>query len=187
MRSRLLLVALAGALCLLAACTSHFGPGLAELAADRGWRPLPIGSWVVNDGLEPRSIVYCPGEPCLRPAMAALIVAEGGKADELERALAADPARLAREFAKPAAKPDKAKKPAKPAKPSVKSATSVSRFRDGGTSGLLVTIRGEGETGRLAATAILYGRDAGKLVLAIAVSNDADAARGYARAAWHSR
>lgn len=184
MRSRLLLGALAGALCLLAACTNHFGPGLAEFAADRGWRPLPIGSWVVNDGLEPRSIVYCPGEPCLRPAMAALIVAEGSKADELERALAADPARLAREFAKPAAKPGKTKKPAKPG---VKSATSVTRFSDNGIAGLLVTIRGEGETGRLAATAILYGRDAGKLALAIAVSNDADAARAYARAAWQSR
>ena len=185
LRSRLLLAALLGGLSLLTACSNHFGPGLAELAADRGWQPLPIGSWVVNDGLEPRTIVYCAGAPCLRPAVAALIAVEGRKADEFERGLATDPARLAREFSKPV---DAAKgaKP-RPAAAKIKSTTSVSRFDGGGPSGLLVEIRGKGSTGLLAATAILYGREAGKLVMAIAVSNDAEAAQNYARAAWRSR
>lgn len=189
MRSRLLLAALVCGLSLLSACSRHFGPGLAELAADRGWRPLPIASWVVNEGLDPRSIVYCLGEPCLRPGMAALIAAEDGRADELERALAADPARLAREFSKAApARGSKSKdSKAKPAAKPVKSTTRVERYTSEGARGLLVEIRGEGETGKLAATAILYGREAGRLVMAVAVSNDAEAAQNYARAAWRSR
>ena len=189
MRSRLLLAALLGGLSLLTACSNHFGFGLAELAADRGWQPLPIGSWVVNDGIEARTIVYCAGEHCLRPAVAALIVAEGRRADEFERGLATDPARLAREFSKPANSGGTAKGTAKsrPAAATIKSTTSVSRFDGGGPPGLLVEIRGKGETGLLAATAILHGREAGKLVMAIAVSNDAEAAQNYARAAWRSR
>lgn len=185
MRSRLLLAALLGGLSLLTACSNHFGFGLAELAADRGWQPLPIGSWVVNDGIEARTIVYCAGEHCLRPAVAALIVAEGRRADEFERGLATDPARLAREFSKPANSGGTAK--SKPRAATIKSTTSVSRFDGGGPPGLLVEIRGKGETGLLAATAILHGREAGKLVMAIAVSNDAGAAQSYARAAWRSR
>jgi hypothetical protein len=68
-----------------------------------------------------------------------------------------------------------------------KSTTSVSRYDEGGAQGLLVEIRAKDRAGKLAATAILYGRNGGKLVIAIAVSNDIETARGYAHAAWRSR
>jgi hypothetical protein len=192
MRPRLHLAALLAGLCLLAACTNQFGAGFAELPAERGWQPLPIGDWVVNDGIEPRTIVYCPRDACAHQAMAALISLDGKRADEMERALATDPARLAREFAKPATQPKAGKAKAKPKgtapkDTAPKSTTSVSRYDEDGASGLLVEIRAKDAAGKQAVTAILYGRDAGKLTIAIAVSDEAARARNYARSAWHSR
>ncbi len=182
LRSRLRFGALALAFVLLAGCADHFGPGLVQLAAGRGWEPLPIQSWVVNDGITPKAIVYCPPEDCVRPGVAALLNFEGREAIEMERALALDPARLARAFSKPA--DSKTKKPAKVAKPA--STTTVSRFKLDGTNGILVEIRAK-EGHRLASTAILYARKDKVLSLAIAVTNDSQAARDYVRATWESR
>jgi hypothetical protein len=192
MRSRLHLVALLAGLGLLAACTNQFGAGITDLPAQNGWQPLPIGAWVLNDGLEPRTIVYCPREACAHQAMAALISVSGARADELERTLAADPARLARDFARPTTPPGRDKSKAKPkdAAPKnigPKSTTSVARYDDNGTAGLLVEIRAKDRSAKQAATAILYGREGGKLTMAIAVTDDAERARRYASAAWRSR
>ena len=73
LRSRLRFGLPALALLLLAGCADHFGPGLVQLAAGRGWEPLPIRNWVVNDGVTPKAIVYCPPEDCVRPGVAASI------------------------------------------------------------------------------------------------------------------
>ncbi len=180
LRSRLRFGALALGFVLLAGCADHFGPGLVQLAAGRGWEPLPIQNWVVNDGITPKAIVYCTPQDCVRPGVAALLSFEGSRAVEMERALALDPARLARAFSKspPSAK---MKKPAKPA-----STTAVSRFKLDGTNGILVEIRAK-EGDRLASTAILYARKDKVLSLAIAVTNDSQAARDYVRATWASR
>lgn len=179
LRSRLRLGALALALVALAGCADHFGPGLVQLAAGRGWEPLPIQSWVVNDGITPKAIVYCPPQDCVRPGVAALLSFEGREAIEMERALALDPARLARAFSQSSTA--KAKKPTRPA-----STTAVSRFKLDGTNGILVEIRARAGN-RLASTAILYARKDKVLSLAIAVTNDSQAARDYARATWESR
>jgi len=179
LRSRLRIAGIALALVVLAGCADHFGPGLVQLAAGRGWEPLPIQNWVVNDGITPKAIVYCAPEDCIRPGVAALLSFEGRQAREMEKALALDPARLARAFAAPSGA--KGKKPARPA-----STTTVSRFKLDGTNGILVEIRAR--TGdRLASTAILYARKDETIALAIAVTNDSQAARDYARATWASR
>ena len=74
MRSRFHVAALLAATgLLLAACSNHFGPGIADLPASEGWQPLPIGSWVLNDGLEARSMVFCPRDACTRQGFAAVI------------------------------------------------------------------------------------------------------------------
>ena len=176
-------------------CTNQFGFGITELPAERGWQPLPIGSWVLNEGLSAKAMAICPRETCTRQGFAALITLEGREADALERTLATDPARLARDFAKP--KTDKktaaSKVKAAPAKPTApkntttKSTTSVIRYTDGDANGLLVEIRALGESGKRAVTAILSGREGARLTVAIGVSPDPDAARNQARAAWHDR
>ncbi len=192
LRSRFRVALLLAGLALLAGCTRYFGFGLTELAAERGWQPLPIAAWVLNEGLEPGGISYCPRESCTRPAMAALLTIAGREAVAMEAALGLEPARLAREFARPRrnAGKDQArdKRKARAARPGApKSTTSVARFVSEGVDGLLVEIRARDPGGKYAATAILHARDGDRLTLAIAVSNDAEAARNYARAAWRSR
>lgn len=193
-RSRFRVSALAGAALLLAGCSSQFGIGFAELAADRGWQPLPIGHWVLNDGLSAKAMAICPRESCTRQGFAALIALEGREADALERTLATDPTRLARDFAKPPTPADKAstkaaaKTTARSARPDApKSATSVTRYTDGDANGLLVEIRALGDSGKRAVTAILSARSGTTLNVAIGVSTDPDAARTQARAAWRDR
>jgi hypothetical protein len=177
LRSRLRFGALAFGILLVAGCADHFGPGLVQLAAGRGWEPLPIQNWVVNDGINPKAMVFCTPQDCVRPGVAALLSFEGREAADMARTLALNPARLAREFSK---RP-KAKQTEKPM-----STTTVSRFKQDGTDGILVEIRAK-DGGRLAATAILYARKDDTLAMAIAVTDDSQAAQDFARATWASR
>jgi hypothetical protein len=186
---------------LLSGCAGDFGAGIAELPAAQGWQPLPIGGWVLNDGIEARTMVVCPRDACAQPGFASVLAFSGREADKMEQVLKADPERLARLFSKPPSDP--ARKPAAP-KPTTgkadarpKSTTRVSRFEAEGASGLLVEIRardtGASDTNtkdlgsKSAATAILHGREGDQLVLAIAVSAEAESARRDAVAAWRSR
>lgn len=185
MRSRFRVLAwLAGTASLLAACSSHFGPGITELPAAQGWQPLPIGSWVLNDGIETRAMAFCPRQACDRQGFAALIALDGPRAQDMARALAADPASLARTFARPAAGTPPRTKPRRPT--ALKSDTTVTRFEEAGANGLLVAIRAR-DGGKTAFTAVVSGHAAGKLLVAIGVSPEADAARGQALAAWRDR
>lgn len=177
LRSRLRFGALALGLLLIAGCADHFGPGLVQLAAGRGWEPLPIRNWVVNDGINPKAMVFCTPQDCARPGVAALLSFDGREAADMAKTLALNPARLAREFSK---RP-KAKQAEKP-----KSTTTVSRFKQDGTDGILVEIRAKDST-RLAATAILYARKDNTLAMAIAVTDDSQAAQDFVRATWASR
>ena len=195
MRSRFHVAAvlLVGSL-LLGACSHHFGAGIADLPASQGWQPLPIGSWVLNDGLEARSMVFCPRESCTRQGFAAVIALEGEQARDMEKALSESPASLGQAFARMAAakaaerrKAQRRLKRKPDAKPEARSATDVARIDSTDAKGVLVTIRSLDTAGRQAVTAIFYGREADRLVLALAVSETAEAARRVAQAAWRSR
>jgi hypothetical protein len=195
LRSRFHVAGLIAAFVLLTGCAGSFGPGLTELPASQGWQPLPIGDWVLNEGIEARTMVFCPREACAQPGFASVLAFSGRQAQQMEQALKADPERLARLFSKPpetAGKPGATKTAASTAPAKPKSTTRVSRFEAEGTSGLIVEIRaldaGPQDRGaRSAATAILHGREGDRLVLAIAVSPDAGSARRDAVAAWRSR
>nr|WP_047580919.1 hypothetical protein [Methylobacterium sp. ZNC0032] len=195
MRSRFHVAALllAGSL-LLGACSHHFGPGIADLPASQGWQPLPIGSWVLNDGLEARSMVFCPRDTCTRQGFAAVIALQGEQARGMEKALSESPASLGQAFARLAAakaaerrKAQRKLKKKPDAKPEARSATDVARIDSSEAKGVLVTIRSLDTVGRQAVTAILYGREADRLVLALAVSETAEAAGRDAEAAWRGR
>ena len=193
LRSRFSVVTVLLAGLVLVGCSNQFGFGITELPAERGWQPLPIGAWVLNDGLTAKAMSFCPRETCARQGFAALITLEGREADALERALASDPARLARDFAKPAASSKAKTKAAAKANPAnskptgPKSTTTVTPYTDSDAKGLLVEIRAFGSNGKRAATAILSGRAGAMLVVAVGVSTDPDSARNQARAAWHDR
>lgn len=184
-RSRFHVLALLVGLSLLPGCHSY-GTIVTELPADRGWLPLPIGSWVLNEGIAADAMVFCPRETCQRQGFAAVLTLEGREADALEKLLRKDPASLARTFAKPPAGDDDRRK-VKPKPSPPKSVTTVSRFSDDGIAGVLVEIRARDVSGKSAATAILSARDAGALVVALAVSPDPEAARRDVGATWRSR
>jgi len=182
---------IAGLTLLLAGCAGQFGAGIAELPASQGWQPLPIGSWVLNDGLEARTMVFCPRDACTKQGFASVVAFSGSQAARIEQALKADPASLARLFSKPPASDSGGNKKAKPKGPA-KSTTSVLRFEAEGVAGILVEIRakdasGKDASGKSATTAILHGREAGTFIVALAVAEDAEAARRDAMAAWRSR
>ena len=103
------------------------------------------------------------------------------------------PAKLGQAFAKLAAEKaaerrknqtaQKRKAEPRPAR----SATDVVRLDSADNRGVLVTIRSLDTAGREAVAAILYGREADRLVVALGVSETAEAARRDAEAAWRSR
>lgn len=187
LRSRFHVAALiAGFALLLSACADRFGAGIAELPASQGWQPLPIGSWVLNDGLEARTMVFCPRDACARQGFASVVTFSGHEAERIEQALKADPASLSRLFSRPPADAGGGRGTAKPKAPA-RSTTTVSRFEAEGIAGILVEIRARDASGKSAATAILHDREADRLVIALAVAEDAEAARRDAVAAWRSR
>ncbi|MGX5736824.1 hypothetical protein [Bosea thiooxidans] len=178
----------------LAACSHHFGPGITELPAARGWQPLPIASWVLNDGLEARAMAFCPRDACDQQGFAAVVSFSGARAREVEQALSESPMALGQAFARLAAekaaerrKARKGQKKKKDEPKPARSATDVLRLDTADTRGVLVTIRSLDTPGRQAVTAILYGREDDRLVVALAVASTADAARHDAAAAWRSR
>lgn len=179
---------------LLCACAERYGAPIADLPASAGWQPLPIGAWVLNDGLEARSMAFCPRAACAHQGFAAVVAFAGVEARRMEQALSENPAALARAFARldrekaqaRAAELRRAgKKPPKP-KPEA-SVTDYARFDSADARGLLVTIRSKETPARQGVTAILYGRVGERLVVALAVSDDAEAAKRDAQAAWRSR
>jgi len=178
----------------LSACSHHFGPGIAELPAARGWQPLPIGSWVLNDGLEARAMAFCPRDACDRQGFAAIVSFSGSRAVEIEKALSESPAALGQAFARLAAekaaerrKNLRGQKKRKPEPKPARSTTDVLRVDSAEARGVLVTIRSLDTPGRQAVTAILYGREDDRLVVSVAIAADAEAARHDAKAAWRSR
>lgn len=166
----------------LAGCSNHWGWPIAALPYDAGWRPLPIKAWVLNEGVEAQAISICLQESCAQPGFAALLRFDGPRADAMERALGSDTATLIRAFSKPF---DPVSSKSKP-KPHPKTTTRIERFTNAEANGLLVEIVGA-ETGKRAFTAILFGRGAGRLIVALAVSSDAARARQDATASWQSR
>jgi hypothetical protein len=178
----------------LSSCSNQYGAPITDLPASAGWQPLPIGAWVLNDGLEARSMAFCPHDTCARQGFAAVVAFQGAQGRRMEQALSEKPAALARSFArldreKAAARAAlfrrAGKKPPKP-KPD-NSITDYARFDGAGANGILVTIRAKDAPTRQGVTAILYGWENDRLIVALAVGDTADAAKHDAEAAWRSR
>ncbi|SIR38542.1 MULTISPECIES: hypothetical protein [unclassified Bosea (in: a-proteobacteria)] len=194
MRSRFRVLPLVSACALLlGSCANDFGYGIADLPASAGWQPLPIGAWVLNDGLEARAMVFCPRDVCIRPGFAALVAFEGERGRRMEQALSEDPAQLARAFARLAAEKSAeraaerqraGRKPLPPAPE--RSLTSYVRLDSPDSKGVMVTIRAK-TTARQGVTAILYGWQGDRLLVALGVSDEIEAAKQDAQAAWRSR
>lgn len=194
MRSRFRIAALAlAAGLLLGSCGYDAGRGIADLPASTGWEALPIGSWVLNDGLDARAVVFCPRMTCPKPGVAALLAFAGEAGRGMEQALSQSPAALAGAFEKlasdkAAALAEQRRRAGRKPEPRTRSGrTDIDRFEADQAQGVQVTLHAAGTSRRQAVTAILYGRQDDRLLVALGISDEPDAARQQALAAWRSR
>jgi len=177
--------ALAFSVALLSACIEEEGPGIALLPASSGWQSLPLGSWLLNQGLGPVTIVYCGPSRCGKPSVAATFEAEGETASRLEQALA-DPKSLlmAKRFEVATARDPRSKRKAADGKR--KSSEHVERLAADGIDGYRVTLSPEIAGGHAAFAVVLARREKGMVKVAFAVSTDPDTSVEEARAAANS-
>lgn len=157
--------------CSLAAACGAYGPGFAELPASAGWERLPIGDWLVNDGLTPLQAVFCPKAACPHEALVATFEARGDLTSRAERLLD-DPATILAALRRPSAAARSGK---------VQPGTvDVAPLHGEGLRGLRVAMASR--DGRRRAAVVVLGRQRGDhLRLVLSVSEDADAALANAR------
>jgi hypothetical protein len=163
----------------------HFGPGLAELPSEQGWRVMPVTKWIIDDMIRPQAVVFCPAETCPSPAMVAVFRVTGREAGRLEQLIGQNPARMLQNVSKPPGRPRPVAKAEKPVHPG--SITTIEKL-DGGLTGARITLRSKSADGRMASGVVLYRRDSTALAIALAVSTDPDKALAHAksglRSAW---
>jgi hypothetical protein len=179
--------AVAASLVLLSACIDFgpgfdFGPGIDLLPAASGWRPLPLSSWLLNEGFGPATIVYCQAPSCAQPSVVATFEAQGESAQRLERALA-DPKALllAKRVEVATARDPRFKRKVAAGKP--KSSEHAERIEADGLRGYKITLSPDIPGGHQAYVVVLARRADEVVKVALAVATDPEAALQEARAA----
>ncbi len=154
----------------LAACEGfHFTGGLTGLAAEDGWFELPVGRWLVADGIQARAVSVCPPARCGAPGLVARFTLSGREAAAADR-IASNPART---LAPPRAAGG-GKKAIPP--PSVVAA-SIDGWR-----GARITIAGTKQAGRAAHVMVLAKPAGDRRDVVLAVSDNPDSAVALATA-----
>ena len=156
-----------------------YGAGVRELAFADGWLPLPLGRWLLNDGIQPKALVICPRERCAAMSVVAMFEAEGRMALALERSLADDTLLTQRKTrlvtrtigGKYVKKPDAA------------ATTRIERFSMDGMAATRVALVPSGGTGNRAHAVVLTRRFGATLKAVLAVTTDPDLALQQARLA----
>ena len=180
---------MAVALCLpFQGCVAH-GSGFRELAWASGWQPLPIGRWLLNEGIQPKTLVICPAELCTHMSVVALFEASGRDAASLERSLGNN-ALLSERKNRPAPRTIGGK-PAK--KNDVTATTQIERFMIDGMAATRVALTPSAPSmakqvsprmaGNSAYIVVLTQRSGPTLRAVMAVTTDPEMALAQARAA----
>jgi len=181
-RKRLGLAVGAAALLTLCVACSTIEIGLANLPSPSGWRHLPTRKWLLNEGLGPATIVYCPASSCAKPAVVATFEAQGEEAERLMRSLA-DPRSLlaAKRVEVATARDPRAKH--KPAATPPKSSEKAFSIEADGMAGFRVELTPKEPQGHAAYAVVLAKRAGDTVKAALAVTTDAQDALQQARAA----
>jgi hypothetical protein len=172
-------------LILLAACV-ELEAGMDLLPSASGWRSLPLRSWVMNDGLGPAAITYCPQPRCADPSVVATLVAQGDEARRLERALASPRTLLmAKRFEVARARDPRLKHLPKTPREE-RSSERAERLEIDGLRGYRVALTPKSGDGHAAYAVVLAKHEDGRFKVAFAVSTSPDAALEQSRAAAKS-
>jgi hypothetical protein len=169
---------------LLAACV-ELEEGFDLLPSASGWRALPLRGWVLNEGLGPVVISYCPTPRCTEPSVVATVIAQGEDATRLERALASPKTLfMAKRFEIATARDPRLKHMRKISSPL--GSEHAERLDIDGLKGYRVTLAPNSAEGHPAYAVVLAKREDGVLKVAFAVSTNPDSALEQGRGAAKS-
>ena len=182
--ARLAMLALLGAA--LPGCSllpaMNYGFSRLPLVPADGWAPLPTARWLLNTGIEPDVLVFCPAPVCPREGFVATM-ALSGREQGVADLVMTDPVRVLS-----AARPttsgtrtgrDGRRTAASPAR----GRTSIAPVTVGAWRGGLVTLHPAKAGGRAAHVMILGWRGPEQARLLVAVGASAEAAEAHARQA----
>ncbi len=169
------------------------GPNAVDLSAASGWVRLPVGRWLLNEGVMPRAVLMCPRATCPQQGMIALFEASGEAASAMEKELASDKLLSDRKAKRPPARTISGQ-PQAPKGPEATAETTIERFTVDGAKGYRVALtpkedpKARAQTpppppGNHAFAVVLTKREGDVLKAAIAVTVDPHLALRHARAA----
>jgi hypothetical protein len=162
---------------LLASCASvsqhlgHYTGGVRGLASADGWTELPVGRWLLNDGIRVEAVSICPRDVCAQPGFAARIALSGGESAMISR-IRERPETLVTQRLERGARAPAARR---------RGQTEMSPLTLGDWSGGLFTLRPATSGGHAAHVAVLAR--AGDSTALIVAAPEQDAALALARAA----
>jgi hypothetical protein len=169
---------------LLAACV-ELEAGIDLLPSPSGWQSLPLRGWVLNEGLGPVRVAYCPAPRCAEPSVVATVAAQGEEARRLEHALANPNALFMAKRVEVATARDPRLKHG-PVKTAPRTTEHAERFEIDGLTGYRITISPKVANGHAAYAVVLAKREDDVVKIAFAVSTNADTALQEGRAAARS-
>jgi hypothetical protein len=175
---------LAAGLPLLLEGCAGYDAGFAALPASAGWQRLPLKGWLMNAGLGPARIAYCPPSSCAHPAVVATLAARGAEAARLLRSLASPAALLRPRAPAEGSLAARVKRPAR--KTAAKSTEEAWPIEADGLEGYRVTLSPKVAGGHPAYAVVLAWRSGDEARAALAVATDPDAALRDAKAAARS-
>ncbi|MFY8038159.1 MAG: hypothetical protein ACOVN4_00645 [Bosea sp. (in: a-proteobacteria)] len=182
--ARLAMLALFGATlpgCSLMPAINYGFSTLPLIPAD-GWVPLPAARWLLNPGIEPDVLTFCPAQACPREGFVATIELSG-REREVAHLLMTEPVRVLSAARPTLAATRKDTRSQKTALQQARGRTSVAPVTVGAWRGGLVTLHPAKTGGRPAHVVILGWRSREQARLLIAVGASAEAAEAHARQA----
>jgi hypothetical protein len=145
---------------------SHYALTTLPFSPDEGWVQLPTARWLVNPGIQPDTLLFCPPDHCGPPSIIARIELSGRETGFADL-LIADPVR-ALSGARPTHQNSKRQPPA--------SRADVTPLSLPGWSGGSVSLEARKGPAKAAHVAVVARRDGQRAVVFMAVSTTSEAA-----------
>jgi hypothetical protein len=161
---------------------NNYGFSTLPLVPAEGWAPLPTARWLLNPGIEPDALTFCPAQACPRVGFVAMIALSGREQDVADLVMT-EPVRILSAARPTASAARTAHSSRKGTAAPVRGRTSISPATVGGWRGGLVTLHPAKAGGRSAHVMVLGWRGREQARLLIAVGASAEAAMAHARQA----
>jgi hypothetical protein len=152
---------------------SHYSPSTLPFPVEQGWVQLPVARWLVNPGIEPDVMLFCPPESCAQQVFVARMELTGREAGFADL-LIADPAR-ALGLARPTHP--------KPRNRAVVKRSDVTPLTLGGWAGASVILAARQDGAKVAHVAVVARREGSRALAMMAVAPTQESALAKLRQA----